>query len=321
MPADIESLYRQGVIGDDQVARLRDTMTHEAEGPDPAQPYLDRASQCARSGLGFATGGLQGAGMPMPDWMRSNPVQRALQNPDNAAAMGMANPTPVIAGKGMLARFNDLVAQGYGRQAIADELGIGKASVGRQLAKSGQKTAAAENPSFWEANPDSIDQMKTMLKQGMSHAKIAEKLGTSPGNVSQKVSRLLDAGELPDYVERGPSFWESPDKQEEFKQLVNEGWSQGDIASKLWGGPGGKHPRRGSVSERIKEFQQRGELQDYVPQGGTGLTPAGRTPSLPQTRFMQGEAPQSDPDIEKALIQYLRSKGLHAELGQLQQFG
>src|SRR5882672_2625645 len=92
MPADIESLYRQGVIGDDQVARLRDTMTHEAEGPDPAQPYLDRASQWARSGLGFATGGLQGAGMPMPDWMRSNPVQRALQNPGQCRGHGDGEP-------------------------------------------------------------------------------------------------------------------------------------------------------------------------------------------------------------------------------------
>jgi hypothetical protein len=41
---------------------------------------------------GFATGGLQGAGVPLPGWLQSNPVQGALQNPDNMAAAGMAIP-------------------------------------------------------------------------------------------------------------------------------------------------------------------------------------------------------------------------------------
>jgi transposase len=372
---DAETLYRQGLISDAAMDRLRDTMTHQAEGENPAQPYVDATKRAAGIASEFIPGygrGLQGVAnrqgvdMPMPDWMRSNPLQRVLQNPDNQIAMGAAwSPAEVVtlrslvaAGKSgkeiaaafpdrrypgisskmdalglratesneyvppnalwadpaKTARIDELVKRGFSQRAIAEELGESRSAVARYLGRSDQVTAAtevaAENPAFW-SNPERIDQLKAMVRQGMSQPAIARKLGTSNGNVFGKMQRLRNAGELPEYVPRGPSFFEAPERQAEFKRLVDEGWSQAEIGRKL--GVGG-----GQVSKRISQFQERGELQDYVPQGGAGLTPAGRTPTLPQTRFMQGEAPESDPEITKALIEYLRSKGLHAEAAQLQ---
>lgn len=67
---------------------------------------------------GFATGGLQGAGAPLPSWLQSNPVQRALQNPDNQLALGIAR-IPLSAEKIIAMR-----SAGMGPKAIADELGV-----------------------------------------------------------------------------------------------------------------------------------------------------------------------------------------------------
>ena len=60
-------------------------MTHFAPRPNPAEPLR-------RAVMGFFSGGLQGAGMRMPPWLQSNVVQRAVQNPDNVAAMGIMTP-------------------------------------------------------------------------------------------------------------------------------------------------------------------------------------------------------------------------------------
>src|SRR5258708_1309678 len=121
--ADLDELVRRGVISDDVAPRM---VTHQAEKPNRAQPVIDPAKGYGGTALGFATGGLQGAGMPMPDWMRSNPVQRAVQNPDNAAAMGMANPTPVIAGNAArIARITEMLEAGHGTKVIAKDIGVG----------------------------------------------------------------------------------------------------------------------------------------------------------------------------------------------------
>lgn len=67
------------------------SMTHAS--PMQSQPYMHpNVPAAARTIANFAQGGLQGAGVPMPSWMANNPVQEALQNPDNTAAMGMAIP-------------------------------------------------------------------------------------------------------------------------------------------------------------------------------------------------------------------------------------
>lgn len=67
---------------------------------------------------GFATGGLQGAGVPLPGPLQSNPIQQALQNPDNQAALGIAR-IPLSAEKIIAMR-----AQGMGPKEIANQLGV-----------------------------------------------------------------------------------------------------------------------------------------------------------------------------------------------------
>jgi biotin operon repressor len=315
MDADyVDRLVQRGVISDDVAARM---MTHQPEQPNPAQPYLDKAAQYARTGLGFATGGLQGAGAlsGLPNWTQSNPIQRAVQNPDNAAAMGMANPTPVIAGNPkMIARFNELLEQGHGTRAIADELGISRSSVRRWLERTDRMTAAKENPVIWGGYPEAVDDLRQGINEGKSFEKIANKIGVSPRQVWDKFKRLKGAGEFPDYdriSNQDRALLKDPEKRADLIRLAKEGTSQGDIASYLFGGPGGAHPRRGHISQFIKQLQDEGELQDYVPQGGTGVTAAGRTPTLPQlksqTRPITPEDLEAGRDFTKAMRPFLPS--------------
>ncbi len=244
-------------------------------------------------------------------------LARNIDQASNFNFGGMSMPTKIAGNPAMMARFNDLVARGYGRQAIADELNVGKATVGRELNRTNVTTAAAENPSFWDA-PENIKGLKAGLARGDSFEKIAEKIGTSPGNVSSKAYRLRDAGEWPNYTSREPSFWENPAKQAEFKRDVNDGLSVRQLARKY-------DTATANISRWIHEIQARhGELLDWAPQtplGGKTPQSSGRTPSLPQSRFMQGEGAPSDPEMERSLIQYLRSKGLHAAADSLVQVG
>ena len=62
-------------------------MTHQAQQPNPAQPYIDATNQGVGVLSQFLSHGLQGTGV-LPGWLNQNPVQQALQNPDNQAAMG-----------------------------------------------------------------------------------------------------------------------------------------------------------------------------------------------------------------------------------------
>jgi hypothetical protein len=62
-------------------------MTHQPQQPNPVPEHLN-------SIVNFLQGGLQGAGAlsGAPQWMQSNPIQQAVQNPDNQLAMGMVSP-------------------------------------------------------------------------------------------------------------------------------------------------------------------------------------------------------------------------------------
>jgi hypothetical protein len=74
---------------------------------------------------GFATGGLQGAGVPLPSWLASNPVQRAVQNPDNMAAMGMAIPNAAALAQALKAgkSYADIAKEfGTTRSAVAGKV-------------------------------------------------------------------------------------------------------------------------------------------------------------------------------------------------------
>jgi DNA-binding CsgD family transcriptional regulator len=128
MPVDPESLYARGLISDDRMDQLRQTMTHQAEGPNPAQPYLDAAK-------GFAGGGLKGAGVDvLPEW--ANRIGGVFQNPDNQAAMGMANrpSAQMLQAAKQYKNIFELVKKGKGFSEIADQLGLSKDYVKNALA-------------------------------------------------------------------------------------------------------------------------------------------------------------------------------------------
>jgi len=89
----LDKLMARGIISDRAVQRM---MTHQAEEPNPARPYLDFARN-------FAGGGLQRA-LDLPN----NFMGRAIQNPDNIAALGMVGK---IGSQGLLLESNKLTNQ------------------------------------------------------------------------------------------------------------------------------------------------------------------------------------------------------------------
>src|SRR5258708_35198331 len=149
----------------------------------------------------------------------------------------MANPTPVIAGNAArIARINEMVEEGHGTKVIAKEIGVGNNAVQRWLAKTGQKTAASENPpfGFWGSNPGSENQLIAEVNKGTSFDKIADKLGADPKSVWRKFVQLRDAGEFPDYQRQSnqsKSILNDPDKRADLIRLAKERTSQRDTAS------------------------------------------------------------------------------------------
>src|SRR5262249_39452913 len=107
------------------------------------------------------------------------------------------NPNVLESDPKTAAHIDDLIEKGFCTRAIADEMGISRDAVQQYLKRSKQKTAAADFTGFWQSNPGSVDQLKAMKLQGMSHPAIAQKLGASLYAVEQKVSRMLATGELP----------------------------------------------------------------------------------------------------------------------------
>jgi hypothetical protein len=142
MPVDPESLYARGLISDDRMDQLRETMTHQPEGANPAAPYIDAARKAATKGLAFATGGLTRAGVDvLPDWM--NTVGGVFQNPDNQAVIGGGIgsgriPKPFVpTGQRRLNRFGQPVFGNdpANREAVKAGLGAGKSyyQIGQEL--------------------------------------------------------------------------------------------------------------------------------------------------------------------------------------------
>ncbi len=313
-PGYLDSLVQRGVISDDVAARL---MTHQAEQPNPVRPIVDAARSYLQSG---DFNPVHEPGTQPADYLRElfrNPdiLAKNVQQASQFNFGGMANPTPVITGNAArIARINEMLEQGHGTKAIAEDIGVGNNAVQRWLAKTGQKTVASENPfGFWKNNPGSEDQLIAEVNKGTSFDKIADKLGADPKSVWRKFVQLRDAGEFPDYQRQSnqsKSILNDPDKRADLIRLAKEGTSQGDIASYFYGGPGGKHPRRGGISQLIKQLQDQGELQDYIPQGGTGLTAAGKTPTLPKLKSQAGPAPdlEAGEDWAEAMRAYLKSR-------------
>jgi Helix-turn-helix domain of resolvase len=146
MPVDPESLYARGLISDDRMDQLRQSMTHQPEGANPAGPYLDRVKQIGGRGLGFATGGLKGAGVDvLPDWM--NRVGGVFQNPDNQAAMGAIGPSGAyLRGRPFadldMNKVKDMLKGGKSLSEIGKEFNVSKVTVKRKLDALGLKSEA-----------------------------------------------------------------------------------------------------------------------------------------------------------------------------------
>src|SRR5258708_32452998 len=161
MDADyLDSLIQRGVISDDVAERL---MTHQPEQPNPVRPIIDAARGYLQSD---DFNPVHEPGPQPADCLRElyrNPdiLAKNVQQASNFNFGGMANPTPVIAGNAArIARINEMLEMGHGTKAIAEDIGVGNNAVQRWLAKTGQKTAASENPSVWERNPGSVDDLK-----------------------------------------------------------------------------------------------------------------------------------------------------------------
>jgi hypothetical protein len=333
MDADyVDQLVKRGVISDDVAAQLtgsqpqrqsrfdilrqgldaaKDYLTPGYFRDTPSSPQADRAlaDPNARPGkIGPPSGpptGMKIAGGLAGD-IGLNALPFGKLAPELAAIpFWIKSPTKA-------ARADELIAKGFGRQAIADDIEVGKAAVGRYLDLTGKRTAAAENfkPGVL-GDPGNDEVIKAGLAQGDSYATIAKRIGTSAGNVHGRVNRgpnsLRAAGELSGIElrpsDQSKSLLADPVKRADLIRLAKEGTSQGDIASYFFGGPGGNHPRRGYISTLLKTLREQGEpeLQDYVPQGGAGITAAGRTPTVVQTKTQQREALPLNQDYVKAL--------------------
>jgi hypothetical protein len=312
-PDYLDSLVKRGVISDDAAARmtggadlsevltgqpqrqsrwdmLRDALTPGYFRDTPSSPQADRAlaDPNARPGkIGPPSG--PPTGMQIAGGLAGDVGLNALPIGKLAPALGMANPTPMIVGK-VKVMVDEMIARGESKNTIAKAAGTGTATIGRYLAKSGQKTAAAENPSVW--TPETEAQLIAYRRQGVSHPDIAQKMGLSFRQVESKVYALKDAGRIPDDVPRWEPFVNDPKKTAEFVKDVDEGWSQGALNRKY-----GWDERGGMASMRIKQLKERGDIKNYVPQGGTGLTPAGRTPTVVQTKT-QSRPPPGPEDLE-----------------------
>jgi DNA-binding CsgD family transcriptional regulator len=164
-------------------------MTHWPPQPNPAAPYLAGA-------MNFAGGGLQRAlGLP------NNFIGRALQNPDNQFAMGMAGVgRPTVA---LTSRLSNLEQQikagldaGKSTYQVADEIGMSQSGLRHYTDRRGWHSAHAqvggpEAKTSWPQDRDAM--LKTLREQGLSYSEIADKMGLTRGAVAGRLSRIGDA--------------------------------------------------------------------------------------------------------------------------------
>lgn len=122
-------------------------MTHQSD--QTAQPYMHpNVPAAARAIAGFATGGLQGAGVPLPDWAASNPVQRALQNPDNTSGIGATLP---------IGTLQKLLNKGLSYSQIGKELGVSRNVVAGNVRDLGLSAKQGKEPYVSEIEKSGFD--------------------------------------------------------------------------------------------------------------------------------------------------------------------
>jgi hypothetical protein len=133
----------------------KQSMTHGPEQPNTAQPYLEAAQR-------FASGGLQRA-LDLPN----NVVGRALQNPDNVAAMGMAEKLSTNIGRGgwheatknfwtesKVNKLKEGLAAGKSSRELAPELNATKNEVLTHMRRLGLKSSATSATTYKPLPPE-----------------------------------------------------------------------------------------------------------------------------------------------------------------------
>src|SRR5258708_12011772 len=110
MPDYLDRLNARGLVSDDVADRLRETMTHQAEQPNPVRPIIDAARGYPQSG-DFTP--VHEPGPQPADYLRHlyrNPdiLPKNLQQASNFTFGALANPTPAIAANApSIARTNN----------------------------------------------------------------------------------------------------------------------------------------------------------------------------------------------------------------------
>ena len=149
----------------DRESSLSQSMTHQAEGPNPAKPILDFASN-------FAGGGLQRAlGLP------NNFIGRALQNPDNQTALSVITGMPFTASEMSILR--QLRAKGAKGPEIAKVLDRPPLAIQNKLRN--MRTAGEEVSSLppGALAGRSAEELKKARDAGKSYGEIARDWGVS----------------------------------------------------------------------------------------------------------------------------------------------
>jgi DNA-binding transcriptional ArsR family regulator len=192
----------------DQDAALAGSMTHQTGAPEPRlparePPYAHDVENYYRGGMASV---LRNRGVELPGWVNS--LDSILQNPDNQLAMGMANSTPVIAGKPeVISKIMDRLQAGSSQRAIAQEFGFSRGALQRFLDDIGQKTATTSTEPLipWH-DPENVATLKAMRAKGWSYQQIADATGKNIGTVGKQLARMRDAGMIDDNL---VGQWES----------------------------------------------------------------------------------------------------------------
>lgn len=296
--------------GDQQ---LSSSMTHQPQGPNAApEPYSSPAMAPYREVLkgyyaGGAPGAMRGAGVEPPGWLdslvsflRSGPVNDAMSY--GMPELGMARWAPAE-----VATLRNMVKSG----ALDMEQLPGRTKNAANVKMSQLGLALSESPNYVaegsiKNDPEKIDQlMQILAKRGNTEERltlpqIADQLG-----VSERTVRRYMTDEMNVRASRGVS-WDDPERIASTQRMVAQGYSVQQMAD-------AHGINVGTMSKQLAKMREAGHLPGYAPMGGTGLTAAGRKPTTATVKFMEGEVPD-DKEMTKAVIQYLRSRGLHASL-------
>jgi hypothetical protein len=169
------------------------SMTHQPEGPNPAQPYLDAANRYLQSG-DYEPVHLPGT--KPADYLRElsrNPdiLAKNVEQASNFNFAGVSGRTSAFWNDVNTARMRDLLEQGVSTSKIAKELGttrntvIGKANR-MDLPPSGASPGTP--PSMW--TDDLVNSLRDFHAQGITDTAMEKKLGIDKWSIGDKRREL-----------------------------------------------------------------------------------------------------------------------------------